>query len=694
MIEQRSRTYWAAASTDDIGSEVRRKAREYRTYCDSSGRAAIWRRSMLAVYGLDPEGSYRSSSAVTFTGDEGENIELRINYLRTLLRATVVLATGSRPSYTCRARAYDAQTTELVGIGNAILDAYLDRDIEQVTTLADEYAITYGDSALVTTWNKNIGPAVGRGPDGRIQRDGDVEVRCYRPDEVVRDTSVTNWNHDWVIVHERHSRWDLAAQYPQWAEHILAAPSYDTDVIVSSLWASFWTARERKDADQIVVQAFYHRATSALPEGRAVIVVNGQAIADAPNPYGERLPVAWLVPAPETGTAFGYGEIWDLLAPSAALDSVVSMAVTMQENFGLVNLVAPTNVDVDSEMISSGTRVLYSNVAPSPMAANAQGVSNAVQMAEFLKAELQSLRSMNEAALGQGSSAPSGASLAMQMQIATQNNAGVVRSYLQAFREVMRQTLECVQKFATEERVVRIVGRNNSTRVKRWKGETLRGLDGVDVELGSSEMRTTQMRHQVVNDLLSAGLITSPTVALEMLATGRLEPAFDGPQALEASVERENEAMMNGNEVLVLETDDHPEHIRRHYTVLADPDVRMNPALVQMIEAHCNLHAEMWNRASMDPLGLTKLGAVGVPPAPGAALIQQQMAAEAQAMAGAMAGQQQAATVDPMAANEATPEPAPAPEVADPTTAPQGPSAGPAQMPSLPPDARPIPTTY
>jgi hypothetical protein len=239
------------------------------------------------------------------------------------------------------------------------------------------------------------------------------------------------------------------------------------------------------------------------------------------------------------------------------------------------------------------------------------------------------------------------------------------------------------QRRTTNEKVVHISGKLNAPKVKRFKSEDLSALDGVDVELGSAEMRTTQMRHQIVTELLGANLLTSPEQALQMLSTGRLEPAFNGPAARESCIERENEALMNGQPQIVLDQDFHADHIARHGALLADPDARQDPALVQLIQAHLYEHAIKWSTMSVDPVGMSILAATGQQPSP---------APPPPPMPGVgMPGQGPNGQQDPMA----PPMPPNAGgDVPNPTTAPQGPSPGPANMPALPPDARPMPTQY
>lgn len=685
--------YWALKPVDEIGDIIRAKVRHYRTQCDSSGQLDIWRRACRTYFGLDSEGGYRNSIAVTFGGSEGEYVELRGNLFRMLIRSQTVLVTGTRPTYSCRPRAYDGDTTEKVQIGNAICEKYLDRDLETKMTDAETNAAVYSEGWLGTFWDENAGEVLNIDEQtGRLVYAGDVEYAVFRPDEVCRDIDVPDSAHDWVIVMRKRSRWTLAKQRPEHAEHILGAPAYDNDSLFGDLRVRAWASGDQNSqADQITTWEFYHRATSACPGGRATVVVDGVAIADGPNPYpGGRLPVRSLIPSRPPGVAWGYAEGWDLLALQQMYDSVLTQISTTQENFGMQNFYAPPNSDVSAEALSKGSRIIRSGTAPTPMNQVGTAVRDGIAMLGYFEQLMQGLMAMNDASLGRGGAAPSGASLAMSMQISTQNNAGIVRAYLQLFKDVMGDTIEVVKKFASEEQVVHISGKNNAPKVHRFMGSDLDALEGVDVELGSAETRTSQARHQLMIEMLQANLLTSPEQAMQIAATGRLEPAFNGPAAREVCIERENEQLQQGQPVLVLDQDFHADHIARHGSLLADPEARSNPQIVQIVQQHLYEHAMRWAAMSTDPTGLAILAATGQQPSPAAQMTQ---------------GAPMGPPGDPqMPTNAAPPNPsdqggAPMSEAQTPQGPPANqqvvdPTTNPASGAAKPRDARAIPTTY
>ena len=69
-------------------------------------------------------------------------------------------------------------------------------------------------------------------------------------------------------------------------------------------------------------------------------------------------------------------------------------------------------------------------------------------------------------------------------------------------------------------------------------------------------------------------------------------------------IKRENEFMMEGKEVRADILDAHRIHIMEHRTVLADPELRMNPELRNMVQNHMQEHIDMLRTVDKDLLTL------------------------------------------------------------------------------------------
>jgi hypothetical protein len=105
------------------------------------------------------------------------------------------------------------------------------------------------------------------------------------------------------------------------------------------------------------------------------------------------------------------------------------------------------------------------------------------------------------------------------------------------------------------------------------------------------------------------GLITTPEQIVQVVTTGRLEPATQATQRDLELIQKENEALGRGEVVPVLATDNHARHLPEHMSTLASPEARANPQAVSSTLEHVALHVNELRTG--DPMILML---AGVPP--------------------------------------------------------------------------------
>ena len=78
--------YWAAKPSHELVDEVETRVNAYYEACEQYGRIQLWLRSQRMYFGHDADGSWASSSAVTYGGDQGELALLRANQYRSFVQ--------------------------------------------------------------------------------------------------------------------------------------------------------------------------------------------------------------------------------------------------------------------------------------------------------------------------------------------------------------------------------------------------------------------------------------------------------------------------------------------------------------------------------------------------------------------------------------------------------------------------------
>lgn len=117
---------------------------------------------------------------------------------------------------------------------------------------------------------------------------------------------------------------------------------------------------------------------------------------------------------------------------------------------------------------------------------------------------------------------------------------------------------------------------------------------------------TTAGKVQIATELIQYGIVDNPKDYMTVLNTGNLDTLNEYQQNELLLVRAENEKMADGQKVMAIAVDQHIIHIKEHKGVLADPDLRNDPNLVQLVLGHINEHIELLR--TTDPGLLTIIG--------------------------------------------------------------------------------------
>ncbi len=158
------------------------------------------------------------------------------------------------------------------------------------------------------------------------------------------------------------------------------------------------------------------------------------------------------------------------------------------------------------------------------------------------------------------------------------------------------------------------------------------------MSVGNPLARTTAGRVQMAQELLQMQQINARQY-IQVIETGSLDSVIESDMQESLLIKQENEYLMEGKEVLAEMFDLHAEHIREHRAVMADPDLRKDPALRAIVQAHMQQHIDFLRTVDPDLLMITKqqplqspmapqmapqmAGPAGQPPGPGAQSVMQ-----------------------------------------------------------------------
>jgi len=551
---------------------------------------------------------------ITFTGEQGELVQLSVNHFRNLARHMYNLVTANRPIMEARAINTDYKSLAQTYLANGILDYYMrEKGVELSLNKAVEMAIVLGAGFIKAEWNATAGETYDVDPEtGEYNYEGEIEFTNLSPLDVIFDGTKENWkDNEWIMVRSWQNRHNLIAKYPEYADKLQAmAPKNQSAVYRLAVWSN-------DDTDDIPVYEFFHKKTEAVPEGRYILFVDSEIILmDTDLPY-KILPIFRISPSDIMGTPYGYSDMFDVLPIQEALNASYSAVMTNHNAFSVQNVFVPRGADINISAISGELNIIEGNAKPEPL--------NLVQTPKEVFEFIQILENMAETMAGINSvtrgnpeaSLKSGTALALVQSMSLQFINPLQQSYVRLVEDVGTAIIQMLKEFANTPRLVALVGRNNRPLLKEFTGDQIGSINRVVVDMGNALSRTIAGRVQMADQLAQMKLLKNPNQYFQVMNTGRLDSLFEGEMSELLLIKSENERLMEGEMVMASIFDAHREHIMEHKAVMADPDLRKDPVLLRNAQEHMQQHIELLRNGDPDLLQLLGQQPLNPPMMPG-----------------------------------------------------------------------------
>lgn len=633
--------YWANKGKDEIGGALMSRVDDYYQTLQATGRLRLYQRSYDAYYKGQLWGGRMKKA-----GEQSEFTLMPANHYRNILQHLVVNTTAQRPAYEPRAINTDYKSQAQVIVSTGVVEFYArEKKTERYNKRCCELSLVFAESTIHMDWDVTQGRDYGATPDGKKVKEGDISFGVFNPINVIIDFTKTDQSHDWKIIREFKNKYTMAAKYPTWAEHILQLSYSEKDEMMRRFGP---TLNNNGKTDLIAVFRFYHNKTAACPNGRIVEFMSKDIVTfDGPLTFDNMDQILCrMAPDEQEGTPWGYTIGWDLLPIQEAINALYSTVITNQSNFGVQNVMQPKGAGVTvSKMVGGLNLITYNPKFGKPEALNLLSTPKEIfDLINKLENLMEVLSGVNSVVRGQPeASLKSGAALALVASQAIQFNSGLQQAYAQNLEDTATSIVKFLQKFANTKRIAIIAGKSNRSYMKEFTKEDIADIGRVIVNVGNPLAATTAGKLQIAQDLIQIpGAIKKPEQYLQVLSTGRLEPIFEGEQAQLMLIRAENEKLgddtqpppqpqidqatgqpvinpatgmptMNSS-VKALMTDDHVLHIKEHQCVLASPEARSNPSVIQNTLLHIQEHIDLLKNG--DPLLMTVLGQPVLPPPP------------------------------------------------------------------------------
>lgn len=613
--------YWATLDSELAAEKVVTKVQNY---AQAEQFAAVAERQLLAwqhYFSISADGTHLSSQVLR-GGDVGELAEVRVNHSRALISTLLNLIVSNAVIWKPKAVNGDAASTRQCELAAAVLEYYWgEKRVAAHATEGLEHALVLGEGFTICDWDSGAGDDVQADPVNPTQviKSGAPVFQSVLPWDVLRDPAKMSWSDvEWVILRLRVNRWNLAAKYAPEAPAVEGQPfapnplredilSCVPDVDLSPRQLTQW-----EETDDLVVYRLLHRRTAALPPGRDMMVLpNGTVL------YDEELSTAdWplfrVAPSEQFGSPYGYTPYFDILGVQELADSLNTSVASNQSTLATQCVVLEEGSETPFDQIAGGMKAIYvprgSNFKPEALQL-LRTPAEVFQYLQRLKSDQEQLIGLNSVVRGEAPSGEmSGSAMALLDTAALRQSSVSQGNWLRYVQSMGQHLLELFQLRATMPQKIALTGKASAQFISegQFTGEDLALVKKVVVETGNPMSQTPAGRYEMAKELLTLmGPEKLPVEQLiTVLNTGRLAPITESLTNELTLIRAENEELLTGSNPPSVILDDHRLHAREHRAILANPQVRRDPAIVGAILEHIQEHERLYYSAPPQTLAL------------------------------------------------------------------------------------------
>jgi hypothetical protein len=557
--------YWAQEDADALVGKLKSR-RGVTGFVDHPMRS-VWSRSYNAYYSDALTGD--SSSGLSFQGENNQLVECPVNETRSLIRQFVSLITKNRLSFDPIVASSDTVTLSDSRVAKNLCEwTVLSKNVDIKADRFAESAAIFGTGFMGVIWRSERGePFTAEMETGRKVNTGDIDIINIGVEDIFFDWTVPSWEQMVECeFRERSNKYDLAAKYPKFENEITGQSEHD---ILK------YTTHE---SDMICVYHWFHKPTLSMPTGRYVVSLeDGTILEDQINPYGS-IPIVPCVPESFQANMFwGFPKICSLLGLQESLQTVWSANTSNLSSLGIQSVLVPDGsginyTDIGSLRFISYNPAVQGKIEPLQLVQNAPDSYNYIDKCRSYMTELSGLNGALRGAPPPGIT--SGVALTVLSSNALEFAQSFSKTWQSAMEQVMTLVLEVFKRFAKYPQQLPVAGKNNQSIIKNFVGSDLANIKRVKVSISNPAQLTTGGRIALAEQLLTNGLLKTPSEYMELIFTGSLEAAVDQELDSLNLIYSETDDLRAGLLVHALSTDTHADHIRVHLNILNDPEIR------------------------------------------------------------------------------------------------------------------------
>jgi hypothetical protein len=586
-------SYWWQKEAKVIASYLDQMRASWQTE-GSNPIYTAWVRNMVSYYSaiLEPTAW---DTQLAYAGEQGELVKMIVPQARSLIRQLVSLVTKQPLSFNVSAESKDSDVVADARLGNALLKSIVKESNLNITfDRVAEQAAVFGMGFTHTAWRTDRGDQYAALGDALLYS-GKIDISARSVFDLTYDSNIEKWeDQDWCEVKTIKNRWTMLAQFPQLSDEIKSLPSIKR---ASTTWT--YEQSSYTQDDLIYVFEAYHRPTPALPKGRMVVFSSPTCIFyDGDNLYGT-IPIEPMIPEAVYGMQYGYPFFTNLLGCQEMMDHSFSAIASNQSAFAVQNIIAPRGSGLTLQDVGGMNWISYTpqNIPNGGKPESLQLCHSSPETFKFIDALRSHMVEISNISGAFRGNLPPGVTSGTAIATLTANSLEFISSFSKAGLMCMNRTMDTAllvsKKFVKTPHEITTTNKKGVASTQEYTSEDLQKLKNVTVQEVNPMMQTLAGRSDIAEKLMSQGLIKNLQEYFSVLEGAPIQELYETELSENDLIHSENENLTEGKPVVAIMTDDHPNHVRKHSTLLNDPSVRLNNDKVDQILQHILEHLNL-----------------------------------------------------------------------------------------------------
>lgn len=385
---------------------------------------------------------------------------------------------------------------------------------------------------------------------------------------------------------------------------------------------------EDKDPEEKthVVKYYWERKSSKFPEGRYIIAVGSLVLYKGPNPALGEIPYFHVGFKRYANSMWHTGPFHHVQPIQREFNRMVSIISEHLEGWRAKMIVPRGSILKEGAFTTDSFELLeVDSTKGEPRPANMPELSPQVtNWRDFLIGAVDKVSNVHEVSYAQLPQYASRAPASLYSMMLEQENLKIdplVKRLNQAVLEMGKFRIRLMEKYYTQPRMVKIMGKARESTVEYFRGSDLKGNCDVRLEIGVSLNQPKIIQQRLLMELKQAGAPIDWNKIYKLLGDGEISEELRGDLADESRAIRENQAFIHDTYkkprekggVFVLKDDNHGDvHLPYHTNLLKTEEAQLWPEEKwQDFLAHCEEHRAyvMMAEAPTQPEAMPEAGA-------------------------------------------------------------------------------------